>query len=90
MADFFRNMDYYKALDVERLSRLSYELRFHRTSLLEPYGVTDAVALLERIYAGELAEHPAYEHYLAARTLEETRETVRMLIADNLKEARTS
>lgn len=90
MANFFGNLEFDAAQEIEQLSRLTYELRSNRSEILATYGVSDEVALLERIYAGELAEHPAYEHYLAARILAETRETVRMLIAERLKQARTS
>lgn len=90
MANFFGNLEFEAAQDIEQLSRLKYELRCNRSEILKTYGVSDEVALLERVYAGELAEHPSYEHYLAARILAETRETVRMLIAERLKQARTS
>lgn len=90
MANFFGNLEFEAAQDIEQLSRLTYELRCNRSEILKTYGVSDEVALLERVYAGDLAEHPTYEHYLAARILAETRETVRMLIAERLKQARTS
>jgi hypothetical protein len=85
-ANFFDNIDPDEALELERLSKLIYELREHRGAILSAYGVADEIALLERIYTGTLAEHPAYEHYLAARILTETRETVRAMIADCMKE----
>ncbi len=90
MADFFKNIEFGTAQEIEQLSRLMYELRCNRSAVLEPYGVSDEVALLERVCAGELAEHPTYERYLAARVLGETRETVRMLISDRLKGANAS
>jgi hypothetical protein len=40
--------------------------------------------LLQQIQAGEVDEHPAYEHYLAARILTDTRETVRTVVAERL------
>ncbi|HRQ47835.1 MAG TPA: hypothetical protein PK725_12855 [Rhodocyclaceae bacterium] len=90
MANFFGNLEFETAQDIEQLARLMYELRCNRSEVLDAYGVSDEVALLERVYAGELAEHPTYEHYLAARILAETRETVRMLLAEQIKEARKS
>lgn len=87
MADFYANIDPDDATELEQLSRLIYELRDNRDAVLASYGVRDEIALLERIYSGQIPEHPAYEHYLGARILADTRETVRAMLSDCLKEA---
>jgi hypothetical protein len=76
------------ALELEQIARLSYEAREHRRTVLEAVGASDEPALLERIMAGSIDEHPAYEHYLAARILDDTRQAARELIAASLKEIR--
>ena len=75
------------ATEIEQLSRLIYELRENRNAVLKHHGAEDEAALLQQIQTGEVAEHPAYEHYLAARILADTRETVRTVLAERLKEA---
>lgn len=89
MTDFFDNIDFDAATDIEQLSRLAYELRENRNTVLKLHGVEDETALLHSIQAGEITEHPAYEHYLAARILADTRETVRAALAERLKEVHT-
>lgn len=86
MASFFENLDPDIATELELLSRLIYDLRENRIAVLEPYGADEA-ALLQNIQSGAVAEHPAYEHYLAARILAETRETARAVLAERLKDA---
>lgn len=81
MADFFVNMEPRQAQELQLLSRLAYDLRESRAGLLRHYEVGDEAALLERIVRGDLAEHPAYEHYLAARVLEHTRQAAREQMA---------
>jgi len=87
MASFFENLDPDTAEEVEQLSRLVYELRENRSTVLQMHGAEDEAALLQRIQNGAVAEHPAYEHYLAARILADTRETVRVVLAERLTEA---
>lgn len=86
MADFYDDIDPDDAIQLEQLSRLIYELRENRGAILESYGVADEIALLEQIYTAAVPEHPAYEHYLSARLLSDTRETVRAMLAECLKE----
>jgi len=87
MASFFENLDPDTAEEIEQLSRLVYELRENRNTVLQMHGAEDEAALLQRIQNGAVAEHPAYEHYLAARILAGTRETVRVVLAERLTEA---
>lgn len=88
MANFFERLDPEAATELELLSNLIYELRENRHAVLRPYGTEDEAALLLQIESGAAAEHPAYEHYLAARILADTRETARAVVASRLKEAR--
>lgn len=85
MANFFEALEPELAMQIERLSQLLYELRENRNAVLALHGAADEAALLDRIRAGEVAEHPGYEHYLAARILGETREAARALIAEQLR-----
>ncbi len=87
MTSFFESLEPEVAEEIENLSRLAYEVRENRAVVLRSYAVPDEAALLENIRSGALAEHPAYEHYLAARILEDMRETARALMAQRLKEA---
>lgn len=86
MANFFENLDPNAAAELDQLSRLIYELREHRNAVLQAHGANDEEELLARIRRGAIAEHPAYEHYLAARILADTREAVRAAVAGRLQE----
>lgn len=91
MSNFFENLEPEMVEEIDQLSRLAYELRENHNAVLGPYGAEDGAALLQRIQDGTVAEHPAYEHYLAARILADTRETVREVLRERLKEVnRTS
>lgn len=74
------------ATEVQQLARLIYESREHRRAVLEAAGAGSAEELLERIAQGTVAEHPAYEHYLAARVLADTHDAARQAMAQMLKE----
>lgn len=87
MANFLENIEPERAAEVELLSQLIHELRQNRNAVLRLHGADDEAALLQQIVAGKVDEHPAYEHYLAARILADTRETVRAIIGERLKEA---
>ncbi|MHB1084010.1 MAG: hypothetical protein ACYCZA_04115 [Thiobacillus sp.] len=87
MSNFFENLEPDEAAEIEQLSRLVYELRENRFAVLKPYGTEDEAVLLQQILAGTVDEHPAYEHYLAARVLADTRETVRVVVGERLKKA---
>lgn len=86
MANFFEKLDPEDALRVDRLAKLAFELRENRAALLRAYTVADEAELLERIRSGAVAEHPAYEHYLGARILAETREALRAELGEVLQE----
>ncbi|QID19114.1 hypothetical protein G3580_16710 [Nitrogeniibacter mangrovi] len=86
MDSFFNGLAPEDAIEIESLSRLMYDLRCNRDKVLEQWQVPDVGSLLARIEAGEVAEHPAYEHYLSARILDETRQSIREALARNLKE----
>ncbi|HEY0845268.1 MAG TPA: DUF6516 family protein [Noviherbaspirillum sp.] len=58
-------------------SKTLYVLRESRKALLRQYGVEDEAGLLAQIRSGQIGEHPAYEHYLSARIMEQTREQIR-------------
>lgn len=67
--------------DPEGLQKLyaktNFVLREARKAALGQYQVEDETALLEKIKCGQLGEHPAYDHYLSALILEQTRQHVR-------------
>lgn len=77
MSSFFEDLPLEAAQQLEQLSRLAFELRENGKQTLQQHGVDSADALLELIRAGAVAEHPGYDHYLAARVMAATREAVR-------------
>lgn len=89
MKNYFEGLDHDDAELIESLSRVVYVLRENRKSLLVQHGVEDEPALLDKIKSGEIAEHPAYEHYLSARILEATRNTIRDELGLALQGAKT-
>lgn len=74
------------AMQVQLASRLSYETRENRRLVLEAVGVADEAELLANIVAGRIAEHPAYEHYLAACILRDTHAAARQAMTQALNE----
>lgn len=90
MANFLENIEPERAAEVELLSQLIHELRQNRNAVLRLHGADDEAALLQQIVAGKVDEHPAYEHYLAARILEDIREAARAAVGEHLKEANRS
>lgn len=86
MANYFENIEPGRAAELEQLSQLIYELRENRNSVLMAHDAEDEAALLQRIQTGAVAEHPAYEHYLAARVLADTLDAVRATVTELLKE----
>ena len=89
MRDFFENLSSEDAEQAQRLSRLTYDLRVSRGTLLKQYDVADAAALLDKIRSSVVPEHPAYEHYLSAKILDEMRETIRAELKDFLPRMKT-
>jgi len=77
MEDFFEGMDQDDAELINSLSRVAYELRENRKQLFEQHGVENEMTLLDKITAGEIPEHPAYEHYLSAGILAATQVVIR-------------
>lgn len=76
------------ALETEALHTLYaktiFALRESRKHLLKRYAVEAEADLLEQIRCGALAPHPAYEHYLSALIVEQTRLMVRAQAAEHL------
>lgn len=87
MDDFFNPFPIDMALEMEQLARLVFETRQAHRQILTHYDVIDEAALLARIQAGLQAEHPAYEHYLAARILAQTHQTARQALSERTQEA---
>lgn len=58
-------------------AKAMYTLRESRKALLRQYGVADEEALLGKITRDEPAGAATYEHYLAARIIEQTRQQLR-------------
>ena len=86
---FYENLATDDAIEIEQLSRLLYEIRVSRDALLAQLGAASPEQALARIAAGELPEHPAYEHYLSLRTLADLHSQVRADLAERLKETNT-
>ncbi|PMS17818.1 hypothetical protein C0Z18_18380 [Trinickia dabaoshanensis] len=84
MTDFFQHVPSEAAQQIDALSRLLYDLREDRKQILAAYGVEQEQALMARIASGEIEAHPAYERYLAAKTLAQTREALRAQLRELL------
>lgn len=90
MKNYFEGLDQADAELIESLSRVTYVLRENRKLLLAQHGVEDEQELLGKITAGEIAEHPAYEHYLSAHILATTRNAIRDELSLVLQGAETA
>jgi len=84
MPAFYDNLSAEDVETLDRLARLLLELRESRRQLLARHGAEDEAELLERIRRGEVPEHPAYEDYLGARLIADTREAIRAELKDYL------
>ncbi|MDQ9172230.1 hypothetical protein Q8A64_17600 [Oxalobacteraceae bacterium R-40] len=72
-------------------ARTLHTLREARKALLHRNDVTDEEQLLARIRRREVAEHPAYEQYLGARIIEQTRMQLRAdLLAQSKAESQSA
>ncbi|MGV8894196.1 MAG: hypothetical protein ACOH2K_14890 [Burkholderiaceae bacterium] len=70
-------------------AKTAYMLRESRKEVLRQYAVDSEAVLLEKIKNGELSEHPAYEHYLSALILDQTRMQVRAEMMEQFGDALT-
>lgn len=61
----------------ELYAKTAYMLRESRKEILKQYAVECETDLLEKIKNSEVNEHPAYDHYLSALILDQTRMQVR-------------
>jgi hypothetical protein len=84
MAGFYDGLTPQDVETLDRLARLLLDLRESRQRLLARHRADDEDALLARIRAGEVAEHPAYEDYLGARAINAAREAIRADLRDCL------
>lgn len=82
MANFYDNLAPEEVATLDRLSVLLIELRESRQTLLARHAVASEDELLERLRAGAVAEHTAYEDYLGARIITSTREAIRLQLRD--------
>lgn len=64
-----------------------YLLRESRKAVLLRYAVDSEAALLEKIKHGEVGEHPAYDHYLSALILDQTRMQMRSEVMEQFSDA---
>ncbi|MEO8599299.1 MAG: hypothetical protein ABI656_05660 [bacterium] len=78
------------AEDLQELyAKTAYMLRESRKEVLRQYAVDSEAVLLEKIKNGEVSEHPAYEHYLSALILDQTRMQVRAEMMEQFGDALT-
>lgn len=77
MAAFYEHLAPEDVAHLDALARLLIELRESRGVLLARHGVADEAALLARIQAAEVPEHPAYDDYVGARAITAAREAIR-------------
>ncbi len=89
MSDFFKNVPPEQAEHIDRIAKLAFELRENHKALLARHGAEDEADLAAKIAAGEVAEHPAYEDYLGAAILEQTRQIIREELKQYMLEVET-
>lgn len=77
MSNFFENIPYEDAEHIDRITKLTFELRENRLEVLKRQGVADEAQLKQAIIEGTVAEHPGYEDYLSASIIDATREVIR-------------
>ena len=82
MANFYENLAPEDVATLDRLSALLIELRESHLALLARYTVASEDELFERLRAGKLAEHTAYEDYLGAKIIASTRAAIRSQLRD--------
>ena len=86
MRDFFDDVEENLKEKLSDVYREMIILKEHRASLLEPYALGRIEEMLGKIENGEIAEHPAYDHYLAMlainKELEPMREECRKILED--------
>lgn len=68
-------------------AKTAYMLRESRKEVLRRYVVDSEAALLEKIKNGEVSEHPAYDHYLSALILDQTRMQLRSEMMEQFGDA---
>ena len=82
MNNFYENLAPEDVAGLDHLAKLLIELRESRMTLLARYAVASEEDLFERLHAGKLPEHTAYEDYLGARIITSTRAAIRSQLRD--------
>lgn len=77
MDTFYSGLDANTATRMSLLSRRAFHLREQSKRLLDQLGCETSAQLLIAITGGQLAEHPAYEAWLAVECMQHQRETAR-------------
>ncbi|MDD3354720.1 hypothetical protein [Zoogloea sp.] len=86
MDPFYNHLPPEEAVEIEKLSRLMYEVRTARDEMLSRLNASTAEQALAAILSGDLPEHPGYEHYLSVRMLSDLHAQVRADVAARLAE----
>ena len=82
MANFYENLAPEDVAVLDRLAMLLIELREAHMTLLARHAVASEDDLYDRLRAGRIIDHTAYEDYLGARIIESTRLAVRAQLRD--------
>ena len=77
MNPFFEKIPYEEAEHIDRITKLSFELRENRLLVLERHAATNEAQLQQALLDGTVPEHPGYESYLSASILATIREAIR-------------